>query len=90
MHFNLLLKERYSVRDYKPLKVSKALITQVLEAGRMAPSANNMQPWYFISICDDDQLDRIKKAYPREWLQKYLRSLLSAAIMTRHGKDHTT
>jgi nitroreductase len=70
MHFNLLLKERYSVRDYKPLKVSKALITQVLEAGRMAPSANNQQPWYFISVCENDQLDRIKKAYPREWFSK--------------------
>ncbi len=70
MHFNLLLKERYSIRSYKPLKVSKALITEVLEAGRMAPSANNRQPWYFISVCDDNQLDRIKAAYPRDWFAK--------------------
>ena len=67
MHFNLLLKERYSVRSYKPLRVSKALIMQVLEAGRMAPSANNKQPWYFIAICEEDQLSRIKSAYPRDW-----------------------
>jgi len=67
MHFNLLLKERYSVRSFKPLKVSKALIEQVLEAGRMAPSANNNQPWYFISVRDDDQLSKIKAAYPRDW-----------------------
>ncbi len=70
MHFNLLLKERYSIRSYKPLKVSKALITQVLDAGRMAPSANNKQPWYFISVYDDEQLDRIKAAYPRDWFTK--------------------
>ncbi len=70
MHFNLLLKERYSVRSYKQAKVSKALITQVLEAGRMAPSASNMQPWYFISICEGEQLDKIKSAYTREWFAK--------------------
>ncbi len=70
MHFNLLLKERYSVRSYKPVKISKALITQVMEAGRMAPSASNKQPWYFISICEEDQLSRIKSAYPRDWFAK--------------------
>jgi len=70
MHFSILLKERYSVRSYKPVKVSKALITQVLEAGRMAPSANNKQPWYFISICEEEQLNKIKHAYPRDWFAK--------------------
>ena len=70
MHFNLLLKERYSVRAYKQAKVSKALITQVLEAGRMAPSASNKQPWYFISICEGEQLERVKSAYSREWFAK--------------------
>ncbi len=70
MHFNLLLKERYSVRSFKPIKVSKALITQVLESGRMAPSASNKQPWYFIAICEEDQLSRIKTAYSRDWFAK--------------------
>jgi nitroreductase len=70
MHFNLLLKERYSVRSYKQAKVSKALITQVLEAGRMAPSASNKQPWYFISICEGEQLDKIKSVYTRDWFAK--------------------
>lgn len=70
MHFNLLLKERYSVRSFKPAQVSKALITQVLEAGRMAPSASNKQPWYFISICEEEQLSKIKRSYPRDWFVK--------------------
>lgn len=70
MHFNQLLRERYSVREYKTLKVSKALIIEVLEAGRMAPSAANKQPWSFILISEDENLEKIKKVYNRDWFKK--------------------
>jgi nitroreductase len=69
MHFNQLLRERYSIREYKPLKVSKALVIEVLEAGRMAPSAANKQPWNFILISNEKNLDHLKKAYDREWFK---------------------
>ena len=69
MHFNQLLRERYSVREYKPLKVSKALLIEVLEAGRMAPSAANRQPWSFILVSDDANLEKIKECYDREWFK---------------------
>jgi len=70
MHFNQLLRERYSVREYKPLKVSKVLIIEVLEAGRMAPSAANRQPWNFILVSKKENLDLIKSAYNRDWFSK--------------------
>ncbi len=69
MHFNQLLRERFSVREYKPLKVSKALLIEVLEAGRMAPSAANRQPWSFILVSNDDNLDKLKDCYEREWFK---------------------
>ncbi|MCU4176598.1 nitroreductase family protein [Carboxylicivirga sp. N1Y90] len=69
MHFNQLLRERYSVREFKPLKVSKALLVEVLEAGRMAPSAANKQPWKFILVSEDDNLKKLKKAYKRDWFK---------------------
>lgn len=70
MHFNQLLRERYSVREYKPLKVSKALLIEVLEAGRMAPSAANRQPWSFILVSSDTHLSQLKTCYDREWFKK--------------------
>ncbi|WP_430809390.1 MULTISPECIES: nitroreductase family protein [unclassified Carboxylicivirga] len=70
MHFNQLLRERSSVREYKSLKVSKALLVEVLEAGRMAPSAANRQPWRFILVSEDDNLQPLKAAYDREWFKK--------------------
>ncbi|TRX64257.1 nitroreductase family protein [Carboxylicivirga sp. M1479] len=69
MHFNQLLRERYSIREYKPLKVSKALVVEVLEAGRMAPSAANKQPWCFILVSLDENLNKLKQAYDREWFK---------------------
>jgi len=69
MHFNQLIRERHSVREYRPLKVSKALVIEVLEAGRMAPSAANRQPWSFVLVSEDDNLKQIKAAYGREWIK---------------------
>ena len=45
---NEILKTIYSrraVRSYKDKPVPKELIEQLLDAGRMAPSAINKQPW---------------------------------------------
>lgn len=47
-----LLKRRRSIRRYRPDPVPEAMITQLLEAGRWAPSATNRQPWTFIVIRD--------------------------------------
>jgi len=70
MHFNQLLKERYSVRDYKAQKVPQALLIEVLDAGRMAPSAANKQPWSFILVSDEDALRELSKSYDRDWFKK--------------------
>ncbi len=47
-----LLRGRRSVRRYTAEPVPEALLEQVLEAGRWAPSASNRQPWAFIVIRD--------------------------------------
>jgi len=47
-----LFQNRRSVRRYKPDPVPDAILQQILEAGRWAPSASNRQPWEFIIIRD--------------------------------------
>jgi nitroreductase len=47
-----LLKARRSIRRYKPDPVPEELVTQLLEAGRWAPSASNRQPWRFVVVRD--------------------------------------
>lgn len=44
------IKTRRSVRSYAPTPIPDAAVRRVLEAGRLAPSACNRQPWCFIVV----------------------------------------
>ncbi len=43
---------RRSIRRYKKAPVPEGVKAKILEAGRLAPSAANRQPWHFI-VCED-------------------------------------
>lgn len=62
-----LARRRVSVRRYRPDPVPDALLEQVLEAGRLAPSAKNLQPWHFIVVRDPVRRAALGRAYPPEW-----------------------
>lgn len=70
MQFNQLITQRFSVRKYKNIPVENDKLMQILEAGRLAPSAVNNQPWHFIVIREPDNLKKIHKVYHREWMQE--------------------
>jgi nitroreductase len=44
------VRNRVSVRAYKPDPVPDDVLNRVLETGRLAPSAKNIQPWKFIVV----------------------------------------
>ncbi|MBE7024920.1 MAG: NAD(P)H nitroreductase [Ruminococcaceae bacterium] len=45
-----LIEKRESCRDYDGCPVDKALLTRMVEAARLAPSACNSQPWHFTVV----------------------------------------
>jgi nitroreductase len=47
-----LFRDRRSIRRYRPDPVPDEMVQEILEAGRWAPSAGNLQPWTFIVIRD--------------------------------------
>ena len=47
---NNLIYNRRSIRKYLDKQVSKELIEQIIDAGRVAPSAKNRQPWRYIVL----------------------------------------
>lgn len=51
---DVILKRR-SIRRYKPDKIPKKVLENILNAGRLAPSAGNRQPWHFIVITDQEK-----------------------------------
>jgi len=60
--FQSLVRQRRSIRRYLDKPVEREKILVCIEAGRLAPSAENVQPWRFLII---DDLD-IKKTFARE------------------------
>ncbi len=52
MELQQAIKQRRSIRQYKPDMPTYELIQQVLEAARMAPSWANTQCWEFIVVAD--------------------------------------
>jgi len=48
------IKQRRSVRSYRDREVEEEKLRQVLEAGRLAPSASNRQEWKFVAVRDPD------------------------------------
>jgi nitroreductase len=45
-----LLRERRSIRRFKPDAVPEALVERLIEAAIAAPSASNKQPWKFLVV----------------------------------------
>jgi len=52
MEVSEAIRARRSVRSFRDDPVPDAVLDKVLEAGRVAPSASNRQPWHFIVVKD--------------------------------------
>ena len=60
--FLSLAKERCSIRKYTNAPVETEKLNAILEAGRVAPSACNNQPWVFLVINDSNGIAKLKKS----------------------------
>ena len=70
MDFLELANSRFSLRKYKDTPIEKEKLLKILEAGRIAPSAVNFQPWHFIVIDDKKALEALYPVYQREWIKE--------------------
>jgi len=64
-----IARNRYSCRNYDSRQVEQEKLELILEAGRVAPSAVNFQPWHFHVICEAADLQKFHAAYHREWFR---------------------
>ncbi len=62
-----IIEKRRSIRLYEKKPVEKKKLHRILEAGRLAPSAGNKQPWRFIVVTDDKVKEKLGAAYNKEW-----------------------
>ena len=93
MEFAELIEKRYSVRAYKPDPVPDDVLQQVLEAARLAPSANNQQPFQLIVIHTAGREEELARVYHRKWFVQAplvicAVAVPSAAWVRRDGKNY--
>ncbi|HNX32624.1 MAG TPA: nitroreductase family protein [Holophaga sp.] len=63
------IAHRESIRNYDPDRpVDRATLERILEAGRLAPSAANRQPWEFLVVQSPEGLEKVRRCYGRAWL----------------------
>ena len=64
MNFETLIRERYSVRDYKDTPIEDEKLAKILEAGRIAPTAGNRQPQRIYVLKSPEALAKIREHTP--------------------------
>ena len=63
------IRERRSVRRYRPEPIPAEDLAQIIEAGRLAPSAANRQPWRFVLVTEPEQKAALAQACRgQEWM----------------------
>ena len=50
MELTDVIKNRRSIRSFERKDIERNIVESILDCGRLAPSAKNRQPWYFIVI----------------------------------------
>jgi nitroreductase len=61
------IRKRRSVRDYTGDPVPKKDLETIIDAGRLAATGSNQQPWDFIVITDYDMIKQLQVA--AEWMK---------------------
>ena len=64
MQFKDVVKNRYSCKKYSSRQVEKEKIDAILEAGRLAPTAKNLQEQRIYVVQSEENLAKIDKATP--------------------------
>lgn len=85
-----LFLNRWSPRSYTDQKVSEAVLNQLLEAARWAPSSYNLQPWRFFIANTDAQLEVFKQfiiPFNRTWTDNIPQMILLASAKSTPTGD---
>lgn len=62
--FETVIKTRTAIRKFKDKKIEPAKLNKILEAGRLAPTAKNMQPQKIYVASSSESLEKIDQVSP--------------------------
>ena len=59
-----MIKTRRTIRAYTAKSISKGIIKNIIDCGRLAATAFNIQPWEFVVVTDKSVLKKIEVILP--------------------------
>ena len=62
MEFEKVIRDRMAIRKFSNEKIYDEIINKILEAGRVAPTAKNLQPIKIYVVSSDEGLSKIDNA----------------------------
>lgn len=71
-YFFEILKNRRTIRKFKPDPIPQEHIMKIIEAAHLAPTSGNQQPWKFVVVQDRKKIDRLKESVVK-WIEKQIR-----------------
>jgi nitroreductase len=60
--------KRRSIRRYTGAPIPRADLEKIVNAGRLAASGNNLQPWDFVVVTDPARIDQLKLTHA--WIRE--------------------
>jgi nitroreductase len=67
MEYSDVIQQRYSTRAYRKSPVDEAVLQRVLEAARLAPTANNQQAFQILVIHTEGRERELQRIYRPSW-----------------------
>lgn len=89
--FLQLARERQSDRAFVPGKrIEREVLERIVEAGRLAPSACNGQPWHFTVITDEELLPQVGHATSSLGMNKFVKDAAALVLITHEETNLTS
>lgn len=88
--FYALVEKRQSCRDYDATReVEEAKIQRILEAGRLAPSACNSQPWHLIAVTQPQLLKEMADALASMGMNRWASQARAFIVIVQEQPNFT-
>ena len=78
------IKKRYSCRSYLDKAIEQNKLDEILEAGRLAPSAKNLQDWRFVIVTDKTTKRQLVEAANNQKFLENAGAIIVACSVSSH------
>ena len=90
MNFEDIIRKRTAVRKFSDKKVEEDKINKILEAGRLAPTAKNNQPFKIYVVNSEAGLSKIDKATRCRYGAKTVLMICGNVEEAYHKEEYST